>query len=510
MPINLDDTRGPDDYEDWPRALHRLLERIGVDTHFWESHAHRIETHEAKIRKIASEAGLEGWHPTSPMDLEDDSEELRQLNKNLRKYLAEEASEFVSEAHSSSAEEIISAIKEGVDFEDADAMALHLLPARLVLFGDGFSVQGRTDAAMGLYSLAVDLAPTPQSQMEVGYLLASRGSVRFPGFWTYVEAGHSPAILLLPDTFMHHPGLLHFEVVYEELLPGPPFADSMAVLRLALEAYGRVFAYCYPEDQAGQTSESSSTPFLGAFVVDGLHTLLAEIDTHDMNLVWACLYTLFEWAGGARGVSAVEDRLRFSESYLYGYEDGRVAAQTAEKVDVNLRRTQIVDPVEFRRELARELARVPLVERADVREVLKQRFGADWSRISESVRWYLELGEWQLRGEKQRGAWDFRSPLRTFADAAESAVRDATGMGGRTLGEFARAPQVRAWLRGCLTPGAPADSLAVWIQELADLDNPRSHGQNPPVRTNEGQADHAKELACRIIGTLVKHRKPRD
>jgi hypothetical protein len=476
------------------------------------THADRIKEDEARIASMAPiDSDVDEWRTRikqiiSLKDDEGDSQDERDEKKRVRSAIAAMADEMALVLESASDEDVLEMVRISSEQPESNAESLKKFrgfPGVLLLLADGLTVLERSDLAREIYSLAVDLAPTPQAQMEVGYLLASRGSIEFPAFWANAENDVSPAILLLPDKFMGHQGLPYFEVVYEELLPGPHFPDKMALLRLALEAYGRVFAYCYPTDDAGATLRRGPGNPLEVFLMDGLHALLAKVDSYDMNLVVACMQTLWEWFGGS--CEAVEDRLQISQTYLTGFERGSAGAHTAEEVDRDYRKTIAIDPdVQLRAAIRAEMSALPARSRNAVEQLLRERFPR-W-RLPTGVHDYLVLAEVEFR-DKQRSGGDFRSVVNSYGNAAESYLQLVTRLDGVRLGQFA---SVRSEsLRNSLNPKSPLGNLIRQIRVLAELRNPDSHGSAEFKPSSEGEADGARHLTHSIIEILSEYKRGR-
>ncbi len=512
----------PDLDGDTPRAIRELLVKLGVDIGFWTAHADRIEQDEAFVRESAAkvDSDLDEWRvilkqAVSLRDYEGDTSKASDEKKRLRAQSASLADDIATALEDSRDEEVSELVKDAVDGPGEGGTALRDVrgfPGQLVLVGDSLATRGRVNAAKDVYSLAVDLAKTPQSQMEIGYLLASRGSIKSPGNWGYGDFGDSPAILLLPEWWMGHAGLPYFEVVYEELLPGPAFPDPLSVLRLALESYGRVFGYCYPAAESGSTDASYESPAgsLGPFLVDGLHALLASVDEYDMNLVWACLQTLFEYTSGSVQPHIV-DRLRVSEAYLHGFEVGRVSAQTAEKADRNLRRTPVIDSDALRAGMRKDIAEViralPARERNEIEEFFRDRLGPQWwGACPQGVRLYLIDAEQEFRRKLASRSADFRMAVCSYGSTVESHLRWITHLTNNTLGDFAK-DRCLSLLADKLKPRAPIPTLRHEIMELARFRNRACHGGADYEVIPEGEADGARSVALSIVKILLRQRK---
>ncbi len=522
MPINKDDIFVPgEEDEDSPRAIRRLLERLGVDVGFWKNHADRIEADDTDIRGSAERLGCELEEAqrivkqvSSLADYEFDSQEEREEKTKVRTLLAKLADEITSQLEPQDDKEILESVTELLDptGDWAGFRKFRGFPGVVLLIADGLVRTERFDAAKTLYSLAIDLAPTPQAQMEIAYLLASRGAVQFPGSWAYASLGYSPSILLLPDQWMGHDGVQYLEVIYEELLPGPSYPDRMAILRLALEGYGRVFAHAFPWEETGETSDRDAVESpLKPFIIDGLHTLLAAVDEYDSELVHTCLMTLFDWSSH---YGDVETRLRISETYLQGYKNARTGIETAEAVDRNTRRTMITDPsrvpIETADAVIERLRLLPPLERNEIEDRFRGHFTAVlWDQCPVVVRNYLVPAESEYRRRQAEKAADFCMAVCSFARAVEAYLCWSTGVPRSSLGKFTEEPHL-SQLSARLRRSDQLPGLIRQINELSPLRNRACHGGLEYLPIPEGEADRARRLSLSITEILLRQvRNPR-
>jgi len=132
-----------------------------------------------------------------------------------------------------------------------------------VCAGDTLSRDGRSEMVLRCYRTALENAPNPWIQSELGYVFLERA-----------ETGSLPACAAALDKA---------EVIGRVGQP-VPFPDRSAMLDLALQAFGRAWSYTYTPVHF---LEDDPDPAFDLFTLDGLRVTLQELK-HRRGLVAVC------------------------------------------------------------------------------------------------------------------------------------------------------------------------------------------------------------------------------
>jgi hypothetical protein len=526
--------------DDCEESLGYLVDRLhhfGVRLDYWSDRLDRDEEDDTNARELGAALGIEEhairWliRRGSPGDAESDSLKTKGEKRAIRRILAR-VSEIAARQISdySNPRELLERFEEitieqmesdaaGDDLLNTVGVAAaihHVAPIILLLTGDELSRARKSERAVRAYDAAVNLAWTPQANVEIGCLLARRSAVEFPVPWHPTVSGLTPSVLLEWDRWTGFPGLPEFEVFYEELSPGPQAENLSALRRLALESYGRAllpYARVPFDGDSYEKFGSFLDPLrLLPLIIDGLNVLLSAEDAHTQELNSACLMTIFNCDDGGFGANHVEDRLRVCETYLAGRQHGREDAEAAHAAFEVASRRVVVDPDEFRTHVIAgvvEELRSDLVEIRESlgglsnrtqNEVLEQ-LRSDiprWSECPNHVKEFLREADSKLRLRE----WGYANLI--YGKAAEALLRHATGSRQAMLGDIDRSPVTKALLEAKMHDAAKLDLLLDDFNFVRRWKNPESHSdrRQVPAATEESTKD-VRKRTIRIANALI-------
>lgn len=481
------------------------LVRIGVDVDFWHRNEERLGRGEKSLSLGASE-WLAQENPELAKKLESEKASIRKDMEPLAFAIVRVYREQPDASEWRRSLEGVRAVFDQVD----DALAL----TKLLLLGDQIAQYGADEVAHAVYAWAVDIAPSPQAQLETAYLIALRGQVQFP---FAMHEQFAPPLLMDPP-LLKMEGLTmegHYEVIYDQLLDCSSVVEFLASQRMglfrgALEGYGRVFCL-YARTAATAPRESPEFDHATEMqprVIDGIHVLIAAIEGEGRELLNLCFQCLFDWENSTGGdTSEVEGRLRICESSLDALEMGREQGRAEERavyeairqLDEERRRTLVVPDGNKRFEqLEQAVARlgsVPRTTRAEIERGWASLVGGAWAKLDDGVRQLIIEGEW-LKGviEREDGS-DYGAVALYYGRAIEALLCEITHS-DRLLHHFGKMMTIQdANVLRFFRTGAPLEDLSSMVVNVARARNQAAHSNRGRYRrTDPGTIQELREM----------------
>jgi hypothetical protein len=382
---------------------------------------------------------------------------------------------------------------------------------RKLIQADEATERGDQKLSLELWSEALEAAPWPAVQLELGEFLLLRSRIDpapiTERYFEWDDIGQEPIRPMFPD----------FAV------PGPEAPNKREIQRLALEAYGRVYAYHLRE--AARSSKESPMDLGDAWrqylVLDGLRVLFAEMVRWDLVettcLVYSVWYSQFGWK--IRSDDPYDPfGPRFAEAE--GFIKGRQVELTVQQAVEEARRKVIVsDPDAFANKVAdtvsERLGPIPLTTRAQLETELKGTLGGTWISFADSVKQSLIEADWWKQLLDAVDGRDYGPVVIEYARAVEGFLRQLRGSTEFNLSNlremFKNHPRVKI---GFLRSSVPMEELSEKIDRLTDARNKAAHGD--PVAYRPTTRSRAEELRSLVVGShepgllalLNKSRKP--